>query len=83
MAIAAFSVARFLPLLILSLILLLLLDNSYSLLKSRFILACWLTITIGSKKEEFKRSLLISRQNLGTHVIEYQKISVRKYFSSS
>ena len=37
MAIAAFSVARFLPLLILSLILLLLLDNSYSLLKSGFI----------------------------------------------
>ena len=36
-ATAAFSVARFLPLLILSLILLLLLDNSYSLLKSRFI----------------------------------------------
>ena len=38
-ATAAFSVAGFLPLLILFLILLLLLDNSYSLLESRFILA--------------------------------------------
>ena len=36
-ATAAFSVAGFSPLLILSLILLLLLDNSYSLLKSGFI----------------------------------------------
>ena len=36
-ATAAFSVAGFLPLLILSLILLLLLDNGYSLLESGFI----------------------------------------------
>ena len=38
-ATAAFSVAVFLPLLISFLILPLLLDNSYSLLESRFILA--------------------------------------------
>ena len=51
-ATAAFSVAGFSPLLILSLILSLLLDNSYSLLESRFIPACWLTITMGEKKKQ-------------------------------